>query len=61
MSLVVALGGVSLPRPLVERVDGSIEELPGRCEVRLVPGDRLGVETPGGGGFGEPDEGSGSQ
>jgi 5-oxoprolinase (ATP-hydrolysing) len=48
-------------RNWVERVDGSIEELPGRCEVRLVPGDRLGVETPGGGGFGEPDEGSGSQ
>ena len=40
-------------RNWVERANGSVEPLPGHCEVRLHVGDRLGVETPGGGGFGE--------
>ena len=31
------------------------EELPGKVERRLRPGDRLRIETPGGGGFGKPD------
>ena len=33
--------------------DGEIEELPGKCSVRLASGDRLRLETPGGGGWGE--------
>jgi 5-oxoprolinase (ATP-hydrolysing) len=40
-------------RNWVERANGSVEPLPGHCEVRLHVGDRLGVETPGGGGFGD--------
>jgi len=39
-------------RNRVERSDGSIEELPGRCTVALDAGDRLRLETPGGGGYG---------
>jgi len=34
--------------------DGSIEPLPGKTTLRLAPGDRLRIETPGGGGFGTP-------
>ena len=34
--------------------DGSIEHLPGKTTLRLAPGDRLRIETPGGGGFGAP-------
>jgi 5-oxoprolinase (ATP-hydrolysing) len=30
------------------------ETVPGRAELRAVPGDRLRVETPGGGGYGAP-------
>jgi N-methylhydantoinase B len=29
-----------------------VTELPGKVTLRLAPGDRIGVETPGGGGFG---------
>ena len=36
--------------------DGREEELPGKIELRLRPGDRLRIETPGGGGYGEPDD-----
>ena len=36
--------------------DGREEELPGKVELRLRPGDRLRIETPGGGGYGEPDD-----
>jgi N-methylhydantoinase B/oxoprolinase/acetone carboxylase alpha subunit len=32
--------------------DGSTESLPGKATLRLKPGDRLRIETPGGGGFG---------
>jgi len=32
--------------------DGSMEHLPGKVTLRLAPGDRLRIETPGGGGFG---------
>jgi 5-oxoprolinase (ATP-hydrolysing) len=42
-------------RNAVERRDGRVEELPGRATLRLEAGDRLVVETPGGGGFGAPD------
>jgi 5-oxoprolinase (ATP-hydrolysing) len=34
--------------------DGSVEELPGRVRVVLAPGERLRIETPGGGGYGAP-------
>jgi 5-oxoprolinase (ATP-hydrolysing) len=46
-------GEAALPgRNVVERVDGVLEELPGHAGVRLEAGDRLCIETPGGGGFG---------
>jgi 5-oxoprolinase (ATP-hydrolysing) len=41
-------------RHRVERRDGRREELPGRARVQLGAGDRLCVETPGGGGYGAP-------
>jgi N-methylhydantoinase B/oxoprolinase/acetone carboxylase alpha subunit len=34
--------------------DGAQEELPGKVQIRLRPGDRLRIETPGGGGYGTP-------
>ena len=39
-------------RNVVERGDGSAQELPGRATAELAAGDGLRVETPGGGGFG---------
>jgi 5-oxoprolinase (ATP-hydrolysing) len=39
-------------RNLLTRVHGTIEELPGRAQVSVQPGDMLRIETPGGGGFG---------
>jgi N-methylhydantoinase B/oxoprolinase/acetone carboxylase alpha subunit len=36
------------------RPDQSSEELPGKVRLELRSGDRLRIETPGGGGFGEP-------
>ena len=33
--------------------DGVEELLPGKIELRLRPGDRLRIETPGGGGYGK--------
>jgi N-methylhydantoinase B len=41
-------------RTVVVRRDGSEEELPGKTSVRLRSGDRIRVETPGGGGWGKP-------
>ena len=41
-------------RNAVERRDGVVVELPGSAEVALEPGDRLVIETPGGGGYGAP-------
>ncbi len=38
------------------RADGRREELPGAFRARVEPGDRLRVETPGGGGYGTPDK-----
>ena len=38
----------------VERVGGHIEVLPATAAVELDAGDRFVIETPGGGGFGEP-------
>ena len=40
----------------VIRADGTRERLSGHGTVRLEPGDRLRIETPGGGGWGTPDE-----
>jgi 5-oxoprolinase (ATP-hydrolysing) len=39
-------------RNLCLRADGRTEVLPGRATVALAPGDRLRIETPGGGGWG---------
>jgi N-methylhydantoinase B len=41
-------------RTSVIRHDGSVEELPGKTSVALRPGDRIRIETPGGGGWGKP-------
>jgi 5-oxoprolinase (ATP-hydrolysing) len=41
-------------RNAVERRDGRVEELGARAEIEVAPGDRLVVETPGGGGHGLP-------
>jgi N-methylhydantoinase B len=41
-------------RNVLIHADGAVEELPGKFTRRLEPGDRLRVETPGGGGWGEP-------
>ena len=37
----------------VIREDGSVEQLPGKINVRLRPGERIRIESPGGGGWGE--------
>jgi 5-oxoprolinase (ATP-hydrolysing) len=37
------------------RANGEVEELPARCSIDVAPGDQLRIETPGGGGFGEPE------
>ena len=41
-------------RTLIIRHDGSEEEIPGKTSVRLRSGERVRVETPGGGGWGKP-------
>lgn len=38
------------------RVAGRLEDVPGKGELRVEPGERLIFETPGGGGFGPPGE-----
>ena len=43
-------------RDTVERADGSIEELAGNDETLMRPGDVFVMHTPGGGGFGPPDD-----
>lgn len=37
------------------RVTGRSKDIPGKCELRVEPGERLIFDTPGGGGFGPPD------
>lgn len=44
----------ALGRNTVIRADGSVEDLGARGSVRVGPGDRVRVETPGGGGWGRP-------
>jgi len=51
------LAGGSPGRPgrnAVLRAEGRREDLPHRARVELAPGDELVIETPGGGGYGEP-------
>ncbi|MEB3256430.1 MAG: hydantoinase B/oxoprolinase family protein [Synechococcaceae cyanobacterium] len=43
-------------RNLVARGGTGWEELPGCAELAVEPGDRLRIETPGGGGYGSPPE-----
>lgn len=38
------------------RVTGRSADIPGKCELRVAPGERLIFDTPGGGGFGDPAE-----
>jgi 5-oxoprolinase (ATP-hydrolysing) len=46
-------GGAGAPgRNAVERRDGRVEPLPGKATAALEVGDRLRIETPGGGGYG---------
>jgi len=33
-----------------------VEEVPGHARLELAAGDRLVIETPGGGGFGRPED-----
>ena len=41
-------------RQSVERADGRVEYLGGIAQMRLMPGDAITIETPGGGGYGTP-------
>ncbi|MGD0508037.1 MAG: hydantoinase B/oxoprolinase family protein, partial [Terriglobales bacterium] len=41
-------------RTLIIRRDGSEEEIPGKTSVRLRSGERVRIESPGGGGWGKP-------
>jgi 5-oxoprolinase (ATP-hydrolysing) len=51
----LAGGEPGLPgRNAVERADGTSEELPACAETGMQTGDVFVIETPGGGGFGEP-------
>lgn len=52
-----ALAGASdgaAGRTVIVRNDGSCEELPGKTSLRLRPGERVRIESPGGGGWGRP-------
>jgi N-methylhydantoinase B len=48
------LAGGKSGQPGRQAVNG--HALPGKVAVALTPGDRLSIETPGGGGWGAPDE-----
>ena len=43
-------------RATVHRADGAAETVPSKDVFNLSPGDRLTIETAGGGGFGNPAE-----
>jgi len=45
----------------VVRQDGSVEPMPGKFSMRLSKGDRVRIETPGGGGWGTPSRSIGRQ
>ena len=38
------------------RADGTVESYPGVFHTDVQPGDRLEIATPGGGGYGPPEE-----
>src|SRR5205085_6118006 len=40
----------------VVRLDGSVEQLPGKFNIRLRAGERIRIQTPGGGGWGKSRE-----
>jgi N-methylhydantoinase B len=51
-------GGPGRPgRNRLLRRDGPVEDLPGKCVLSVAAGDRIRVETPGAGGWGELDGG----
>jgi 5-oxoprolinase (ATP-hydrolysing) len=53
----LAGGGDASPgRNWVERSDGTVEILTATQSAEVGPGDRFVIETPGGGGFGRPNE-----
>jgi N-methylhydantoinase B len=41
-------------RTVILRMDGSQEELPSKTSIRLRSGERIRIESPGGGGWGRP-------
>ncbi len=41
-------------RQWIERADGTREDLRASATIAVSPGDRIVIETPGGGGFGPP-------
>lgn len=43
-------------KQILTRADGSVTVLPSSVTLEVQPGDRLRIETPGGGGWGEPDQ-----
>ena len=50
----LAGGGDGAPgRTIIIRHDGSQEEIPGKTSVRLRAGERVRIESPGGGGWGK--------
>jgi N-methylhydantoinase B len=40
---------------IVRKADGSVEDIPSKTVTRLFQGDRLVIETAGGGGYGDPE------
>jgi len=48
-------GGGMAGAPGRIQVTGRAEDIPGKCELRVEPGERLTFDTPGGGGFGPPE------
>jgi N-methylhydantoinase B/oxoprolinase/acetone carboxylase alpha subunit len=47
-------GAGARARSVIHRADGTEEVIPSKIVTRLFPGDRLVLETAGGGGFGDP-------
>jgi N-methylhydantoinase B len=41
-------------KTFISRLDGSVEQMPAKFSVRLRKGERVRIETPGGGGWGSP-------
>jgi N-methylhydantoinase B len=47
-------GGGAVAVSVIRRADGRVETIPSKLVTTLKPGDRVTVETAGGGGFGDP-------